>query len=162
MRNTIKLHQNFRDIFSLATIGAFILLCLYKIVSLLISNSTFSLEIIALILIVAALGVVIYYLANATLRVKFGKKNISIKINPLGFTKVNLKKSVIADIDFFVTNPITKSSGLFVHFGNRDRVYNFGGNKGMVITLKNGRTFTFFSKELYDEREEIQALFSEK
>lgn len=151
----MTLEQQYRDNYSIFFIAGFLLLTLVKTSQLIASGFHFSIELLALISTIILLSGIIYVLTKSTLKVKFGKKKITVKIQPLGVHKVQFKKNEIEEINFIKTSTITKSNGMLVHFGNSDRVFNFGGNKVMIITLLDGRKFSFFSKELFEQQEEI-------
>ena len=58
------------------------------------------------------------------------------------------------------TTRLTISSGLFVHFGNRQRVYNFGDSNGVKLSLKNGKDVVIFSNEVFERRGEIEKMLA--
>jgi hypothetical protein len=111
--------------------------------------------VIGLLTIAVVLFLITYFLTKSTLKVKIGKKKISVKLQPFGFLKFQIRKENIDDIDFVTALPLATYGGALIHFGDHQRVFNFGGNKAMVVTLKNGKQYSFISKELYNQKEEI-------
>ncbi len=154
------LTQGYRDAFSFAMIAAFLVISLAKLGQILSSGMMYSFETAALGLTILVLLGFTYVLTKTKLQVKIGTKKVSIMMTPFRFTRIKFKRNKITNLTFFKTDAITKSSGLLIHFGDQERVFNFGGNKGMTIELKNGRRYTFFSSHLYKQKEEIEGLLT--
>ena len=154
------LNQGYRDTFSLAMILGFLLISLFKLGHMMGAGDIYSFESLALVTTILVLLAFVYLLSKTKLRVKISRKKVSIMLTPFRFTKIKFKRSKISNLSFFKTDAITKSSGLLIHFGRKERVFNFGGNKGMTIELENGKSYTFFSSHLYEQKEEIEGILA--
>jgi hypothetical protein len=156
----MTLYQKYKDNYSIIVVLGFLLLTVVKAGQFLFSNKTANYEFFALVGIAIFLSSLTYVLFKASLKVKIGKKKISIKLSPLSLLKIQLRKENIENIEFLNTSPFSTYGGGLVHFGDNHRVFNFGGNKAMVITLKDGRNYSFISKELYNQKDEILSRMS--
>lgn len=160
MAHVLKTRQNFHDFYSIGFLGLLFILSIVKGFFIISLGNAFSWEMIALISLVAFLGGSIYFLAISRLKLKIGKTNILIAIEPIGWTKMKFGKEEVENYEFFAAHPLTISSGLFVHFGNRQRVYNFGDSNGVKLSLKNGKDVVIFSNEVFERRGEIEKMLA--
>ncbi|WP_235297993.1 hypothetical protein [Portibacter marinus] len=158
MRKNVVLDNGYHDVYSISIIVGFLVLSLLKLGAMIRSGTTLTLEGMALLLTIVFLAGIVYFISQIKLKVKIGKKKVSINIIPFGFSKIKFRKERIRKVDFFKFDEVTKSSGALIHFGNRERIFNFGGNSGMTITLDSGRKFTFISKDIHYKKEEILEL----
>ena len=155
MKNKFTLRQTYNDYFVLSFLLGFLLLALYKLFNIVDNGFSASLELISIVSLIVLLIATIYLLYNAKLQLRIGRKKLSIQWLPFGFAQKKIKIGSIDKIEFIEADQIAKSSGLLVHFGDNNRIVNFGGNSAMVLTLKNNQQYTIFSEELYKQRSKI-------
>lgn len=151
----MTLQQKYRDRYSILLTLGFLGLTLSKAIQVLLDKGIANFELWSLVFIAFALAITSYLLINSTLKVKIGKKKISVRLQPFSFIKLQLRKENIDNIHFVTTTPLASYGGALVHFGGHHHLFNFGGNKAMIITLKNGRHYSFISRELFNQKEEI-------
>lgn len=160
MNSKFKIQQGFRDIYAIGLLLLFAVLSLFKMASLLISGEVFSWESLLLISIFIMFGYVVYLVRIAKLKLKIGSKNISVKIEPFGWTRMKFSKDEVKAFKFFNSDPLTITSGHFVHFGSRTKVFNFGDCCGISLELNSGKKVIIFSKELCEKQEEVKRILS--
>ncbi len=160
MNSKFKIQQGFRYIYAIGLLFLFAILSLFKMVELLSSGHVFSWESLLLISVLFLIGYVIYLIRISKLKLKIGNKNISIKIEPFGWTRMKFSKKEVKSFKFFSSDPLTITSGHFVHFGSGNKVFNFGDSCGVSLELNSGKRVIIFSNEICENQDEVTRILS--
>ncbi|MDX1667269.1 MAG: hypothetical protein R3350_08570 [Saprospiraceae bacterium] len=94
------------------------------------------------------LGVSIYILSRLRATVKVGKKGITYKVEPWYPQKEKIKWKEIQSCKIIDLSPLASLSGWAVHFDSRERGFNFGNNKGVILRLQNGERYFLGIRDL--------------
>lgn len=93
--------------------------------------------------------------------IKIGQKNLSVSVPFLFWLQVKLKKEDVNEIEFVKLSNKSISSGWHVHYREGTRIFDMGDHCGMVVTMKDGKQYVVCSRNLYDNRKELQKQFRE-
>ncbi|WP_375559991.1 DUF6141 family protein [Bernardetia sp. OM2101] len=112
-----------------------------------------SLEQIILFCILIFNSVLCLFLIFIKLEIKVTKDEIYYRVFPFHFSTQTLSKSEVLEVESVIYNPIGEWGGWGIRKNSKGKAYNMYGNKGVEVTLKNGKIILFGSQkpdELYD------------
>ncbi len=82
------------------------------------------------------------------LKTEITQKKIKYRLSPFHFSTQTLSKSEIVEVENVVYNPIGEWGGWGIRYDFRgNKAYTMYGNKGVQVTLKNGKMVLFGSQK---------------
>lgn len=104
---------------------------------------------------VVTVGAIVLLVTRLRLKIRIGKKKMSIRISPIPWSRVRLSKDEVTGIEFVKSAKAEIANGWAVHYGGKLRFFNFGDNKGMLIHRNDGGGIVVLSSKLYENRDKV-------
>lgn len=140
--------QKYHDAIAIGMIGMLSVLLLVTVFS-----QSASIWKIALGLVI--IGGAFWVVKNLRLKIRISKKKISVRINPLPWTRISVPKQDITGVEFIAATGAEIANGWAVHYGAKLQLFNFGDNKGMVIHTNKGEGIVILSAKLFENQSQI-------
>lgn len=102
-----------------------------------------------------SLAAIFLAVRSMRMRIKIGRKYFRVRVHPLPWSQRKIHREEVDQIYFFSLSEASLSGGWAVGVQPSTKSYNFGDRSGMVLLLKNGEEIRVFSRELYEQADEL-------
>jgi hypothetical protein len=102
-----------------------------------------------------SLGLIALAVRALRLRIKISRNKFRIQVQPLPWSRRKIHREEVERIYFFSLSEATLTGGWAVGVHPATQCYNFGDRSGIVLLLKNGEEIRVFSRELYEQADQL-------